>query len=164
MSRSNSQSCFQQRRPSAPTSSPNSAVRCRDRGPGTGSECSACRLRPTEWPRPRWRCVWKRSLSRSPGAPRPSRERYRQTHCGRERQPASSQPGEQQNPAEEITPTASQASNHSRYRRIPTTPTPRSHSRWTRRTGSGHGRPARRIMITWPSRHELKSAVECDGL
>jgi len=38
-------------------------------------------------------------------------------------QPASSQPGEQQDPAEEITPTPSKANSHSRYRRTPTTTT-----------------------------------------
>jgi hypothetical protein len=48
-------------------------------------------------------------------------ERCLQINRGSEPQPASFQPGQQQSPTEEITPTASQANSRSSYRRTPTT-------------------------------------------
>jgi putative transposase len=50
-------------------------------------------------------------------------QRCRQTHPGRDPQAASFQPGQRQNPAEDITPTPSQANSHSSYRGRTTTTT-----------------------------------------
>jgi putative transposase len=50
-------------------------------------------------------------------------QRWRQAHPGSDQQAASFQPGQQQNPAEDITLTASQANSHSSYRGAPTTTT-----------------------------------------
>jgi putative transposase len=50
-------------------------------------------------------------------------QRCRQAHPGSDQQAASFQPGQQQNPAEDITLTASHANSHSNYRGAPTTTT-----------------------------------------
>jgi hypothetical protein len=50
------------------------------------------------------------------------KQRWPHTNAGSDPQPASSQPGEQQNPAEGITPIASKANSHSSYRGTTTTP------------------------------------------
>jgi hypothetical protein len=50
------------------------------------------------------------------------KQRWPQTSAGSDPQPSAFQPGEQQSPAEEITPAASQANSHSSYRATTTTP------------------------------------------
>jgi putative transposase len=54
-------------------------------------------------------------------------QRYLQANPASDQQAASFQPGQRQNPAEEIIPTASKANSHSSYRGTTTTPTQFSH-------------------------------------